>query len=160
MSNSLQPHGLQHTRLPGPSLSPGIRSNSCPLSRWCCPTISSSVTPFSSCPQSFPAAGSFSVSWLFSSGGQSIGASASASVLPVNIQGWFPLGLTDFLAVQGTLKSLLQHHSLKASTLHWKAGMCTVGGERLLVVTCWSVPQDSRTDFKCANNICKHDHWT
>ena len=72
----------------------------------------------------------------------------------------FRIGWFDLLAVQGTLKSLLQHHSLKASALHWKAGMCTVGREKLLVVTCWSLPQDSGTDFKCANNICKHDHWT
>ena len=97
MSNSLQPHGLQHIRLPGPSLSPGICSNPCPLSRWCCPTISSSVIPFSSCPQSFPEAGSFSVSRPFTSGGQSIG--ASASVLPVNNQGWFHLGLTGLISL-------------------------------------------------------------
>ena len=92
MSNSLQPHGLQHTRLSCPSLSPGVRSNSSLLSQWCHPTISSSVTLFSSCPQSFPASSSFLMSWLFASGGQSIGASASPSVLPMNIQGWFLLG--------------------------------------------------------------------
>ena len=90
LSNSLRPHGLQHARLPCPSLSPGICSNSCPLSQWCHPTISSSVTPFS-CLQSSPASEPFSMSWPFISGGQSTGASASASVLPVNIQGWFPL---------------------------------------------------------------------
>ena len=94
MSDSLQPHGLQHTRLPCPALSPGVCSTSCPLSQWCHPTISSSVIPFSSCPQSFPASGSYPMSQLFASGGQSIGASASASVLPMDIQGWFPLGLT------------------------------------------------------------------
>ena len=94
MSDSLRPHGLQHTRLPCPALSPGVCSTSCPLSQWCHPTISSSVIPFSSCPQSFPASGSYPMSQLFASGGQSIGASASASVLPMNIQGWFPLGLT------------------------------------------------------------------
>ena len=88
MSDSLRPHRLQHTRLPCPSRSPRVCSNSCPLNQWCHPTISSSVAPFSSCPQSFPASGSFPMSWLFSSGGQSIGASASASVLPVNIQGY------------------------------------------------------------------------
>ena len=97
---TLQPRELQHTRLPCPSLPPGICSNTRPLSRWCHPTISSSVAPFSSCPQSFPASGSFPVSWLFASGGQSIG--ASASVLPMNSQGWFPLGLIDLLAVQVT----------------------------------------------------------
>ena len=95
LSNSLQPHGLQHARLPCPSPTPGACSNSCPLSRWCHPTISSSVVTFSSCLQSFPASGSFLTNQFFTSGGQSIGASTSASVLPMNIQGWFPLGLTD-----------------------------------------------------------------
>ena len=89
MSDSLQPHGLQHTRLPCPLPSPGVCSNSCPSSRWCHQIISSSVTPFSSCPQSFPG-----------SGDQSIGASASAPVLPMNIQGWFPLGLTSVISLQ------------------------------------------------------------
>ena len=93
MSDSLRPHGLQQARLPCPSLSPGVCSDSCPLS-WCYPTISSSVAPFSSCPQSFTTSGSFPVSWLFTSGGRSIGASASASVLPVSTQGWFLLGWT------------------------------------------------------------------
>ena len=90
---TLQLHGLQHTRLPCPSPSPGVCPNSCPLSWWCHPTILSSVTPCSSCLQSFPASGSFPMRWLLASGGQSIGASASASVLPMNIQGWFPLNL-------------------------------------------------------------------
>ena len=87
----LQPHSLQHARLPCPSLSPRVGSNSCPLSRWCHPTISSSVVPFSSCLQSFPASGSFPMSQFLASGGQSIGASASASVFSVNTQGWFPM---------------------------------------------------------------------
>ena len=100
VSYSLQPHGLQLAGLPCPSPSPGIGSNSCPLSQWCHLTISSSVALFSSGPQSFPAAGSFPVSWLFASGGQSIGVSASASVLPMNIQGWFPLGLTGLISLQ------------------------------------------------------------
>ena len=118
MFDSLWPHGLQHSRLPCPSRTPGAYSNSCPSRWWCHPTISSSVVPFS-CLQSFPASGSFQMSQFFASGGQSIGASASASVLPMNIQDWFPLGRTGcyLLAVQGTLKSLLQHHSLKASIL-------------------------------------------
>ena len=94
VSDSLWPHGWQHSRLPHPSLSPRGCSNSYPLSQWCHPTISSSVTRFFSCPQSFPASGSFPVSQLFASGGQGIKASASVSVLPVNIQDWFPLGLT------------------------------------------------------------------
>ena len=93
MSNSLQPRALQHARLPCPSPSPGICSNSCPLSQGSHPTIPTSVTQFSSCPQPFQASGSFSMSWLLASGGQSIGASASAPVLPMNIQGWFPLGV-------------------------------------------------------------------
>ena len=91
MSNSLQPHGLQNSRPPCPSPSPGPCSNSCPLSWWCHSTILSSVVPFSSCLQSFPASGAFLRSWLFTLGGQNIGTSASASVLPMNIQGWFPL---------------------------------------------------------------------
>ena len=94
VSDSFQPHGLQHTRPSCLSPTPGVYSNSCPLSQWCHPTISSSVVPFSSCPQSFPASGSFPMSQLFTSGGQSIGASASASVLPVNTQDWSPLGGT------------------------------------------------------------------
>ena len=100
VSNSLWPHGLQHTRLPCPSLAPRTCTNSYPLSRWCHPTISSSVIPFSSCPQSFPASGSFLISQLFASGGQSIGASTSASVPPMNIQGWFLLGLTGLISLQ------------------------------------------------------------
>ena len=87
-------------RLPCPSLSPGACSNSCPLSQWCHPTISSSVVPFSSCLQSFSASGSFLVSQFFTSGGQSLGASASTSALPVNIQDWFPLGLTGWIVLQ------------------------------------------------------------
>ena len=99
MSNSLWPHGLQHAGLLNPSLSPGDCSDSCPLSWWCHPTISSSVTLFSSCPQSFPASGSFPVTWLFVSGGQILGASASASVLPMTIQGWLSLGLTSLVSM-------------------------------------------------------------
>ena len=97
MSNSLWTHGLQHTRLPCPSLYPRVCSNSCPSSQWRSPTISSSVVPFSSCLQSFPTSGSFPMSWLFPSGGQSVG--VSASVLPVNIQGWFPLRLTGLISL-------------------------------------------------------------
>ena len=100
MSDSLWPHGLQHARLPCPSLSPRVCSNSCPLSRWRHPIISSSVLPFSSCPQSFPASRFFPMSQLFVLVGRSIRASASASVLPVNIWGWFPLGLTGLISLQ------------------------------------------------------------
>ena len=123
MSNSVRPHRRQPTRLPCPSLTPGAYSNSCPSSRWCHPTISSSVILFSSCLQSFLTSGSFQMSQLFMSGGQSIEASASASVLPVNIQDWFPLGWTGWISLQSkkTLKSLLQHHSSKASILQHSA---------------------------------------
>ena len=134
-SDSLQPHGLQHSRLPWPSPTPGAYSNSCPLSRWCHPTISPSVAPFSSCLQSFPASGSFPMSQFFVSGGQIIGVSASASVLPMNIQDWFPLGWTGWISLQETLKSLLQHHSSKASIL-W-------GSAFFIVLTLISI----------------HDHW-
>ena len=100
VSNSLWPHGLQHTWPPCPSPTTRVYSNSCPLSRWCHPTLSSSVVPFSSCPQSFPASGSFQMSQLFTSGGQRTGVSASASVLPMNIQDWFPLGWTGWISLQ------------------------------------------------------------
>ena len=101
MSDSLRPHGLQQrTRFACPSLSPRVFSNSCPLSPWCYLITWSSGALFSLCLQSFPASGSFPMSRLFTSGGQSIGASASASVLPVNIQGWFPLGLTGLISLQ------------------------------------------------------------
>ena len=116
MSDSLQPHGLQHARLPCPSPTPRAYSKSCPLRRWCYPTISSSV--FSSRLQYFPASGSFQMSQFFASGGQSIRVSASASVLPKSIQDWFPLGLTGWISLQPKgLKSLLQNHSSKASIL-------------------------------------------
>ena len=97
VSESLQPHGLQHARPPCPSPTPGVYSNSCPLTRWCHPTISSSVVPFSSCLQSFPASGSFQMSQFFASGGQSIG--VSTLVLPMNIQDWFPLGWTGWISL-------------------------------------------------------------
>ena len=100
VSYSLWPHGLQHARLSWPSPSPGVCWNSRPMSWWCHPTVSSSVVPFSSCPQSFPASGFFQMSQFFTSGGQSIGASTSASVLKMNIQGWFSLGLTGLIFLQ------------------------------------------------------------
>ena len=109
---------MDHARLPCPSPTPRVYSNSCPSSLWCHPTISSSVVPFSSCLQSVTASGSFQMSQPFASGGQSIGVSASASVLLMNIQDRFPLGLTNLISLQSKgLKSLFQHHSLKASIL-------------------------------------------
>ena len=115
VSNSLRPHEPQHASPPYPSPTPRVHPNSCLLSWWCHPTISSSVVPFS-CLQSFPASGALQMSQLFVSSGQTIGASASASVLPMNIPDWL-----DLLAVQGTLKSLLHHHSSKASILRCSA---------------------------------------
>ena len=100
MPNSLWPRGVKHARLPCPLPTPGVCSNSCPSSQWCHQTISSSVIPFSSCFQSFPVSGSFPMSQFFASGGQSIGVSVSASVLPTNIQDWFPLGLTNLNSLQ------------------------------------------------------------
>ena len=115
------PHGLQHTRLSCPSPSPRVCSNSCPSSRWCHPSISSSATLFSTCLQSFPASGSFLVSQLLTSGSKSIG--ASVSILSMNIKGWFTLGLTGSISLvsKGLFKSLLQYHSVKASVLQCSA---------------------------------------
>ena len=122
LSHSLQPHGLQHIWTPCPSPTPGDCSDSCPLSRWYHPTISSSVILFSSWLQSFSASGSFPVSQFFASYGQSIGASASASVPPMNIQDWFPLRLTGLISLESKgLKSLLQHLTSKASILQCSA---------------------------------------
>ena len=118
LSVSLWPYGLQHTRPPCSSPAPGVYTNSCLLNRWCHPTTSSSVVPFSSCPQSFPASGSFQMSQCFSSGGQSIRVSAS-NEHPRLIS--FRMDWLDLLAVQGTLKSLLQHHSSKASIFRHSA---------------------------------------
>ena len=123
MSNPLWPHGLQYARLPYPSPIPRAYSNSCPLSQWCHPTISSSVIPFSSRLQSFPASRCFLISQFFASGGQSIGVSASASVLLMNTQDWSPSGWTGWISLQskGLWKSLLQHHSSKASIFQCSA---------------------------------------
>ena len=127
MSDTLRPHGLQHARPPCLSPTPGVYSNSCPLSRWCHLTISFSVVPFSSHLQSFPASGSFQVSQFFASGGQSIG-SFSFNISPSNEYSgliFFRMDWLDLHAVQGTLKSLLQHHSSKTSIL-WHSAFFTV----------------------------------
>ena len=119
VSDSLRPHELQHARTPCPSPTPRAYPNSCPLSQWCHQIISSSFISFSSYPQSFPASGSFYMSQLFVSGGQSIGDFASISVLPMNTQDWSPLGWTGWISLQSKgLSSLLQHQSSKASVLH------------------------------------------
>ena len=123
MSDSLQPHEPQHTRPPHPSPTPRVYPNSCPLSWWCHPTISSSVIPFSSCLQSFPASGSFPGSQFFAGGGQSIGVSASASVLPMNTQDWAPWGWTGWISLQskGLSRDFSNIHSSKASILQCSA---------------------------------------
>ena len=125
VSNSLQPHGLQHARPPCLSPTPGVYSNLCPLSQWCHPTISSSVSPFSSCLQPFLASGSFPVSQFFTSGGQNTGVSSSAAVLPMNIQEWFPLTFIGLISLQSKglsrISSTLQFksiHSLALSFLY------------------------------------------
>ena len=127
MSESFRRHEPQYTRPPYPLPTPRVYPNPCPLSWWCHPTISSSVIPFSSCPQSFPASESFPMSQLFASGGQIIGLSASTSVLPMNTPGLnsFTMDWLNLLTVQVTLKSLHQHHSSKASIL-WYSAFCIV----------------------------------
>ena len=138
MSDSLQLRGLQQSRFLCPMLSPGVCSNSCPFSQWYHPTISSSVVPLSY-PQPFSTSGSFPVSQFFASGGQSMEASASASVLPMNIQGWFPLGLTCLISyVQGTHISLLQHHSSKTSIL-WLSAFFIVYDNRQMDKDCINI---------------------
>ena len=134
MSDSLQPCGLQHARLPCPSPTPGACSNSCPLSQWCHPTISSSVVPFSSCLQSFPASGSFQMNHFFASGGQSIRVSSSASVLSMSIQGWFPLGLTGLISLlsKGLLRvfshtTVWKHQLFGAELSLWSNSHMTTG---------------------------------
>ena len=125
MSDSLQPHGLKHSRVPCPSPTPRVYSNSCPLTQWCHPTITSSVVPFCYL-QSFPASGSFTRSQFFATGGQSIGVSASASVLPVNIQDWFPLEWTGLIFLQSKglsrVSSKPQFKSIKSSALRFLYG--------------------------------------
>jgi len=143
VSNSLRPHGLQHTRPPCLSPAPGAYSNSCPLSRWCHPTISPSVIPFFSCLQSFPASGSFPVSQFLASGSQSIGASASASVFPLNIQGWFPLEWTGWISMlsKGLSKifsstTICRHHFFGAQPfLLSNSHICTWLLEKTIALT-------------------------
>ena len=119
MSDSLWHHEPQHARPPCPSPTLGFHPNPCPSSQWCHPTISSSVVPFSSCPQSFPASEAFQMSQLFASGGQNIGVSASTSVPPINTQDWSPLGWTGWISLQS--KGEVQHHSSKVSILQCSA---------------------------------------
>ena len=143
-SHSLRPHELQHTRPPCPSPTPGAYSNSCPSSWWCHPAISSSVVPFSSCPQSLPASGSFPMSQLFSWGGQSIGVLASASVLPMNTQDWSPLGWTGWISLKSKglsrvfSNTTVQNHQLfgaQLSLIFMSVNICSIySGAPMLVV--------------------------
>ena len=141
MSDSLQPRGLQHARPPCPSPSPGVYLNPCPLCWWCHPTNSSSLVPFSYL-QSFPASWSFPMSQLFASGGQSIGVSASASVLPINIQDWFPIGWTDWISLQSKRLSRVfsnttvqKHQFFSAHLSLWSNSMTT---EKTIALTRWT----------------------
>ena len=145
MPNSLWHHELQHARPPCQWPTPGVHPNPCSLSRWCHPTISSSIVHFSSCPQSFLASGSFQMSQLFTSGGQSIGDSASTSVLPMNTGLiFFRMDWLDLLAVQGALKSLLQHHTSKASNL-WHSAFFTVQISHPYMTTAKTIALTRRT---------------
>ena len=147
MSDSLQPHGLQHSRLPYPSVSPRVYSNSCPLSQWCYLTISSSATLFSFCLQSFPASRSFPVSRLFASGGQSTGVSASASVLPMNIQGWLPLGFTGLISL--LCKGLSRVFS--STTIIWIYFLST----KFLILLFWLSSQiKTENQHLCSTEAC------
>ena len=138
VSDSLWPHELQHARLPCPSSTPRAYSNSCSLSQWCHPTISSSVIPFSLCLQSFPASGSFPMSQFFASGGQRIGLSASSSILPMNIQDWFPWGWTGWISLQSKeLSSVfsnttVQKHQFFGAGMRWGGWITSLQDDILL----------------------------
>ena len=148
VSDSLRPHEPQHARPPCPSHTPRVHSNPCPLSWWCYPTISYSVIPFSSCLQAFLASRSFQMSQLFTSGGQSIGVSASTSVLPMNTQDWSPLGWTGWISLQSKgLKSLLQHHSSKASILWCSAFFIVQLTSWSGPITSWQIDGETETLF-------------
>ena len=151
--DSFWPHGLQHSRLPCPSLSPWVYSNSCILSHWCHPTISSSAVPFFSGLQSFPASGSFPMSHFFLSCGQSIGASASAYILPMSYSGLISFRIDWFylLAVQGTLQSLLQHRSSKASILQ-RSAFFMIQLSRPYITT--GKTQYTQYMAKCSSKVC------
>ena len=136
VSNSLWPHGLQHARLPCPSPTPRTFSNSCPSSQWCHPTISSSVITFSSHLQSFPAPGSFQMSQFFTSDDQSIGISASASVLPMNIQDWFPLGFTGWIfLLSNWLSRVFSNTTVQKASIVWCSAFFIVQLSLLYVTT-------------------------
>ena len=145
MLDSLQPHGLQHARLPCPLSSHRACSNSCPLSQWCHLTISSSVVPFSSCLQFFPASGSFPISQLFTSGGQSIRTSVLASALPVNIQGWFPLGLTGLILVSNGLSRVFSSTMTEKHQWIWSLIIMSRSKKWELVVAVRNISTSGKT---------------
>ena len=148
MSNSLQPHGLQHSSSPCPSPTPGVYLNSCPLSRQCHLTISSSVVPFSSRLQSFPASGSFQMSQFFASGGQSIGVSASTSILPMNIQDWFPVGWTGWISQSKGLSRVFSDTTVH-DTHHLKVYYSCI----YLITVCFSYYNESSKRGKCLSYL-------
>ena len=155
--SSLWPHGQQHTRLPCPSPTPGAYSNSCPSSWWCHPTISSSAFPFSSCLKSFPATGSFPVSPFFTSGGQSTGVSASASVLSMNIQDWFPLGWTGLISLQSlglsrvfSITTVQKHQFFSTQLSFWWLSHVQ------LFVTPWTVAHQSTLSIE----FSRQEYWS
>ena len=153
MFNSLRPHGLQHARLPCPSPTPGALSNSYPSSWGCHPTISSSVVPFSSCFQSFSASRSFPTSQFFASGGQSIGTSASVSVLPMNIQCWFPLGLTGLISLQSQESSPTpQFKNINSSALSFPYGPTLTS-----IHDYWKDHSFNYTNLCQQSNVCREE---
>ena len=158
-SSSLRPHGLQHTRPPCPSPTPGVYSNSCPLSRWCHPTISSSVVPFSSCLWSFPASESFPMSQFFALGGQSIRISASVLVLPMNTQDWFPLGLTGLIFLQSRELS-----RVFSSTTIWRHNSSALSLLYSLTLTSihdyWKKHSFDLVWFSCPSFVLLFSPWT
>ena len=154
VSNSLQPHESQQARPPCPSQTPGVYSDSCPLSRWCHPAISSSVIPFSSCPESLPASGSFPMSQLFASGGQSTGFSVSASVLPMNTQDWSPLGWTGWISLQSYVLEVLNLiSSFPKYRKHWRDSLVVQMVKKLPAMQetwVWSLGQDDPREKEMA----------
>ena len=153
MSNSLRPHELQHTRPPCPSPTPGVHSDSRPLSRWCHPAISSSVVPFSSRPHSLPASESFPMSQLFESGAQSIGVSASTSVLPMNTQDWSPLGWTGRISLQSKRLSRVFSNTTLLWTFRFFVSFQLTCPSRILCFTSYNLPPSNLYAYILNTNI-------
>ena len=154
VSNSLQPHQLQHARIPCLSPTPRVHSNSCPSSQWYHPAISSSVAPFSSCPQSLPASGFFPVSQLFAWGGQSIGVSASASVLPMNTQDWSSLGWTGWISLQSKgLSGVFSNTTVQKASILWCSAFFTVQFSHPYMTTGKTIALTRRTFVGWQSNV-------